>query len=302
MINHNLKGDFEFLNDRPLFASISGGKDSTALGLFLLENNIKFTPIFCDTGWEHESTYEYIKDVLEPIFGEFQIIRNEKWFKEDSEWKGGFEQMLKYHKLFPSGRLKFCTRELKVVPVMNFFVESFLKTGKKPVSCLGIRAEESFKRSMLDEKDERDEATIWRPLIKYKEYEIIDLHHKHKVRPNPLYLKGYSRVGCYPCIYARKHEIRHMFLNDPKRIEYIHHLEEKVSSLRDDDPTYFFKSKTKDKRKMNIYDVVDWSINDKGKKLDDQEEIEEDGCMRWGLCETVPKQDKHKQISLFSEE
>lgn len=300
MINHNLEGDFEFLNDRPLYANISGGKDSTALGLYLLENKIKFTPVFLDTGWEHPSTYEYIEKTLTPIFGEFTILRNEKYFKEDDEWRGGFEQMLLYHRMFPNGKLKFCTQQLKIVPIMNFYVESFLKTNKKPISGLGIRAEESFKRSTLSKKEEKDEATIWRPLIKYKEADIIDLHHKHNITPNPLYLKGYSRVGCYPCIYARKHEIRHIYLSDPERIEYIAELEDKVSSLREGDRKQtFFKSRLKDKKQMPIKKIAEWSNTSKGKILDDQEEIEEDGCMRWGLCETLPKQDKYKQISLF---
>lgn len=300
MINQDLNENFEFLNDRPLYANISGGKDSTALGLYLLENNIKFTPIFLDTGWEHPSTYKYIQEVLTPIFGEFKILRNEKYFKDNEEWKGGFEQMVLYHRMFPNGKLKFCTQQLKIVPIMNFYVECFLKTNKKPISALGIRAEESFKRSTLNEKEEKDEATIWRPLIEYKENDIIDLHHKHNIKPNPLYLKGYSRVGCYPCIYARKHEIRHISLSDEERIEYIANLEEKVSSLREGDRKQtFFKSRLKEKKQMDIKEIVAWSLRSKGQTLDDQEEIEEDGCMRWGLCETLPKQDKHKQISLF---
>jgi 3'-phosphoadenosine 5'-phosphosulfate sulfotransferase (PAPS reductase)/FAD synthetase len=300
LINHNLEENFEFLNDRPLYANISGGKDSTALGLYLLENKIRFTPVFLDTGWEHPSTYEYIKNILTPIFGEFTVLRNEKYFKDNEEWKGGFEQMLLYNKVFPNGMMKFCTRELKITPVMNFYVEAFLKTGKKPINCLGIRAEESFKRSTLNEKEEKDEATIWRPLIQYKEADVIDLHHKHNVPPNPLYLKGYSRVGCYPCIYARKHEIRHIYLSDPDRIEYIAKLEEKVTALRENKGLQtFFKSKSKDKKKMTINEIVEWSNTSKGQVLDDQEDIEEDGCMRWGLCETLPNQDKHKQMSLF---
>ena len=302
MINTGLTDEYEFLNDRPLFVSMSGGKDSTAAALFLRERGIGFTPIFIDTGWEHPSTYEYIEKILIPFFGDFTILRNEKYFKDNKEWLGGFEQMLFYHKLFPNGKMKFCTHQLKIIPIMSFYVECFLKTNKKPISVLGIRAEESFKRSTMNEKEEKDEATIWRPIIKYREADVIELHHKHHIPPNPLYLKGYSRVGCYPCIYARKHEIRHISLSDPDRIEYIARLEDKVSSLREGDRKQtFFKSKLKDKKQMNIKEIAEWSNTSKGLSLDDQEEIEEDGCMRWGLCETLPKQDKHLQISLFKD-
>ena len=45
------------------FVGFSGGKDSLAVCLFLKENNISFVPVFANTGWEHEQTYEYIKDL-----------------------------------------------------------------------------------------------------------------------------------------------------------------------------------------------------------------------------------------------
>lgn len=286
MINTGLEGEFAFLNNRPLYASISGGKDSTAMGLYLLENNIKFTPIFLDTGWEHESTYKYIKEVLVPLFGEFVTLRNEKYFEEDSEWAGGMEQLVKKNKMFPNGFQKFCTRLLKVVPIQNFYSEIRVNTKKKPINAVGIRAEESSKRAKLTVYEEQDEADVWRPLIDFKEQDIIDLHHKYNVRPNPLYLIGYSRVGCYPCIFARKHEIRHMAYTNPERVDHIEDLEKRVQMLRTDDrKTTFFKSRIKSKKVMDIREVEEWSKTKKGRELDDLEEIEDAGCMRWGLCE-----------------
>ena len=37
-------------------AAFSGGKDSTALLLWLREQGIDYTAVFCDTGWEHPLT------------------------------------------------------------------------------------------------------------------------------------------------------------------------------------------------------------------------------------------------------
>jgi|DEB0MinimDraft_6_1074348.scaffolds.fasta_scaffold40873_2 3'-phosphoadenosine 5'-phosphosulfate sulfotransferase (PAPS reductase)/FAD synthetase len=289
MINQGLKGKFEWLNDRPLYASISGGKDSTALGVHLQKNGIKFTPLFIDTGWEHHSTYEYIQDVLVPLFGEFTVLRNERYFQDDSEWKGGMEQVIKHNRMFPSGFAKFCTRLLKIVPVQNFYAEIRLQTKKKPINAVGVRAEESRKRSEMPKIEEQDEATVWRPLIEWTETEIIDLHSKHTIPPNPLYLKGASRVGCYPCIYARKHEIRNMSFADPNRIAYIEELEQRVNEKlrRKDEPqATFFKSRHKNKIPMGIREIVKWSRYDRKRGyLEDQEEIEHQGCMRWGFCE-----------------
>ena len=300
MINNNLTGQYAWLNQRPLYASISGGKDSTALGIFLQENDIKFTPLFIDTGWEHDATYEYINDVLVPRFGEFIFIRNEQYFKDDPEWKGGMEQVIKKNRMFPSGFAKFCTRLLKVVPVQNFYAEIRAQTKKKPINAIGVRAQESIKRSILLETEEQDEATVWRPLISWKETEVINLHSKHAITPNPLYLKGSSRVGCYPCIYARKHEIRHMSLADPDRIKYIEELEQRVNKeLRrpDQRQATFFKSKHKDRTPMGIKEIVEWSRHDRSGYLDDQDEIENEGCMKWGLCETSIR--KGDQLNLF---
>lgn len=36
----------------PIVASVSGGKDSTAMCLWLQEQGLEFTPVFLDTGWE----------------------------------------------------------------------------------------------------------------------------------------------------------------------------------------------------------------------------------------------------------
>lgn len=298
-INKDLKGEFNWLNNRPVFASISGGKDSTALGLFLKENEIKFTPIFIDTGWEHETTYEYINDVLVPLFGKFIIIKNEKYFQDDPEWSGGMEQLIKKKKMFPSGVIKFCTRDLKIVPIQNFYAQIRADHRLKPINVVGIRAEESNNRAQMKKIEEQDEASVWRPLINHLECEIIGLHKKHSVTPNPLYLKGASRVGCYPCIFARKQEIRHMSFVDPDRIKHIEHLENKVNELRRDDQrkATFFKSKRKDKEPMFINDIVNWSRQHKNKDLDDKEEIENSGCMRWGLCEPLIK--RGDQLNLF---
>jgi 3'-phosphoadenosine 5'-phosphosulfate sulfotransferase (PAPS reductase)/FAD synthetase len=44
----------------PLIASVSGGKDSTAMMLALIEAKLEFRAVFADTGWEHQITYDYL--------------------------------------------------------------------------------------------------------------------------------------------------------------------------------------------------------------------------------------------------
>jgi len=112
---------------------------------------------------------------------------------------------------FPSNIIRKCTLDLKVTPQLKYIDELRLEKKKKPVSAVGIRKEESQARSVLGEFEEKDESTIWRPLIDWDFQQIVDIHKKHNVVPNPLYTRGYSRVGCFPCIFARKGEIEKIY-------------------------------------------------------------------------------------------
>jgi 3'-phosphoadenosine 5'-phosphosulfate sulfotransferase (PAPS reductase)/FAD synthetase len=256
------------------------------MGLYLQDLGLEFTPIFIETGWEHSATYEYMNDVLAPAFGEFITIKNEKYFDTSSEFKGGFEQMCAKKKMFPSSRVRFCTSELKVIPIQNFYSTVRIETKLKPVCAIGIRASESQARANKKLIDEQDEATIWHPLLHHTENQVIDLHHDHSMPPNPLYLKGSDRVGCYPCIYARKSEIRHMSYNDAERIDYMRELEQRINALRPSDKpqsTFFYK---KPHGNLDINEAVMWARSNGGKHYDDSESVELDGCMRWGLCES----------------
>ena len=92
-----------------------------------------------------------------------------------------------------------------------------------------------------------------------------------------------------------------MSLADPDRIKYIEELEQRVNKeLRrpEQRQATFFKSKRKDKAPMGISEIVNWSHQDKKRGyLDDQDEIENAGCMKWGLCETSIE--KGDQLNLF---
>lgn len=61
--------------------SFSGGKDSTAMLLKMLENNMQIDEIiFCDTGKEFPQMYEHIKKVEDYIKRPITILKAEKSF------------------------------------------------------------------------------------------------------------------------------------------------------------------------------------------------------------------------------
>lgn len=275
------KETLEFLKntDRPIILSCSGGKDSTAVGLLLKKHDIPFTPVFCDTGWENELTYHYVNETLPDIFGvDIITVKNEKLFSENAY--GMETRILKYNS-FPNGFKKWCTNELKLVAYRAYAVEIFLKTKKFPLNITGVRKDESFRRSKFQYVEEQDEATQIRPILEWSEDQVIEIHREMGAMPNPLYLKGLGRVGCWPCIYSTKGDIRKMADIDPDRIDYLEDLENKVSKARGHKTTFF--------QKGTIREAVSWSRgnNDGMTALFSEEELGKDevGCFRWGLCE-----------------
>ena len=57
-------------SNRPIVCSVSGGKDSIAMALWIKEQGLEESNdvhyVFADTGWEHPVLYEYIESTVKP--------------------------------------------------------------------------------------------------------------------------------------------------------------------------------------------------------------------------------------------
>lgn len=62
------------LQGRRVIASVSGGKDSAAMSLYLHELGIEHERVFLDTGWESPITYEYLQEELPKAIGPRVIL------------------------------------------------------------------------------------------------------------------------------------------------------------------------------------------------------------------------------------
>ncbi len=271
---------------RPIVLSLSGGKDSAATALYLTELGLEFACVFADTGWEAPETYAYLDEVLEPRFGTIARVR--------CGWRDATDMvsLIRSKAMFPSRLRRFCTQELKVYPIARHMAE--FEDG---INVVGIRAAESQARADLPEWEEDETfGTVWRPIIGWSEQDVIDIHRRHDMEPNPLYLAGASRVGCWPCIYARKAEIRLLADRDPARVDQIRELEAEITAAANErqrrkgeelQPRTFFGSVGPGRPTwVLIDDVVKWSRTTRGGYQYGMfdEPPESAGCMRWGLC------------------
>tara|TARA_Y100000114_G_scaffold59907_1_gene54911 strand:- start:4051 stop:5001 length:951 start_codon:yes stop_codon:yes gene_type:complete len=298
-------------NNLDLVVSVSGGKDSTATCLYLLENGYTtndFERVFFDTGWESKETYDYL-DYLETKIGKITRLKKHvdisQFPKEtqqmileiesDLGFESPFVRLCFYHKCMPSRFRKWCTRSLKLEVVKDYFDNH----DNDVISIIGVRRAESRARANVEEWDYHDhlDCDVWRPLYLWSEKDVIDIHNKHNILPNNLYLQGSSRVGCYPCIYAKKKEIS---ILSTERIKIIEKLE-KYTGIHTKKTTntqsqierleevkekygYYFNQFFSRKEHDPFSEVVLWSKTTHGGKQFKLFDTDEPSCSKWGLC------------------
>lgn len=206
--------------------SFSGGKDSTALILWALENVGQFDVIFADTGWEHPITYQYVDEIEQTVLKKHGC----KLHRVKSRKYEGFEDLAVKRKIVPSTKARFCTQELKLYPIHDF-IHSNEFNNERTTMYVGVRAEESPSRAKLaEEAFDIDYYGCWikRPLLRWSSQDVFDIMKKHGVEPNPLYKMGMKRVGCMPCIMSGLKEFKEISIRFPEVIEKVSALEKKL--------------------------------------------------------------------------
>lgn len=292
--------------------SVSGGKDSGAQALVAIERetpNLHF--VFADTGHEHAQTYDYVAY----LDGELRsrcgvgITRVKADFKDRIEGKRRFieenwaehgvsqeriDQALEILKptgipfldlcmwkgRFPSTRARFCSEQLKHVPIQEQVVEPLLSTSSAVISWQGVRADESLARRDLPERDvefgtwepEPSGLLIYRPIITWTAEDVFAFHRKLGMRWNPLYEQGIGRVGCMPCIHAKKKELREIGRRFPDEVARVAAWERMVAQASKRGLASFFASdKTpgdhvgrSDQSAPGIEAVMEWALTSRG--------------------------------------
>lgn len=277
-----------------ILVSFSGGKDSQACLILTVKKygaeNVE--AVFCDTGWEHPDTYYHINEVCKQLSVGLIILKS----------KYDFVSLAKHKKRFPSTKARFCTVELKIKPMIDYILS--LKN-----SCIiiqGIRAKESKARSEMNiecnffkeyfegkysyRKNEVFEwcknydASVFRPIFEFTSQQVIDYILENGQQPNPLYKKGFSRVGCFPCIMSRQSEVK-LISNDNWAKERLFNAEKEVGR-NFFAPNYIPQRFCKNRIYPTAIEVFNY-VNRNNVGMTDMFYDEEISCMSMyhGLCE-----------------
>ena len=197
--------------------SLSGGKDSTAMLLMMLERNMPVDIIlFCDTGLEFPAIYEHLNKI-EAYTGR-KITRIKA--------KQNFEDLLLYHPVkrkntekvaadltgysWPGPRQRWCTSKLKDIPREQFLRE--LKKDYNILEYVGLAADEQYR---LQRKNNQKDNQV-HPLIEWDvtEKEALAYCYDHGFDFGGLY-DLFHRVSCWCCPLQSLKELRVLRENFP---------------------------------------------------------------------------------------
>ena len=190
---------------------ISGGKDSSALAVYLREDVPEMEYFFCDTGAELPETYEYLTR-LEVILSKPIVRLNAR---------RGFDHWFEvFRGALPSPQMRWCTKNMKIKPIEEWI-------GDEPaISYVAIRADEANRKGYISTKSNIETRF---PFID------DDINHDDVLRilsdagiGLPSYYEWRTRSGCYFCFYQRKAEWIGLSERHPDLFERAVAIEQKV--------------------------------------------------------------------------
>lgn len=194
---------------------LSGGKDSSALAIYMRENfpELDIEYFFTDTGEELEEVYEYL-NMLEGYLG--KPIR---YLDPDRNFQFYLKQ---YNNFLPSAQARWCTVRLKLAPFEKWVSEEFIDAGYQVKSYVAIRADENFREGLQSKKDiETILPFVDAHIDKAGVLEILE----NSGLGLPKYYEWRSRSGCTFCFFQRKIEWVGLLERHPDAFEHAKSME-----------------------------------------------------------------------------
>lgn len=190
---------------------ISGGKDSSALAIYMRDRVPEMEYFFCDTGAELPETYEYLNRLEGALGKPIERLNSNRDF---DHWLEVYQGTL------PSPQMRWCTKNLKIKPLEAWVGDD------EVTSYVAIRADEnrlgyvSTKPNIKAVFPFREDGIDREGVDRILEEAGIGL---------PDYYEWRTRSGCYFCFFQRKHEWLGLKDRHPELFEKAVAYEDKVN-------------------------------------------------------------------------
>lgn len=169
--------------------SLSGGKDSAALAIYMRDRVPNMEYIFSDTRKELKETYEYLERIEDYLGVRVNRLNAELGFDHWLDVYGG---------MIPSNHRRWCTKMLKLKPFEDFI-------GADPVlNYVGLRADENRSGYISHKPNITPVYPFQEDGLKLPDIE--EILRTSGVGMPPYTKWGRSRSGCFFCFYQQKIE------------------------------------------------------------------------------------------------
>lgn len=202
-----------------IVASFSGGKDSTAMVLRMIELGEHIDEVVCcDTYKEFPAMYRHIekvKKVVENAGIKFTMIKAEHdfdyYFAEYQPKRKNPDITYPPGQSWPNSKMRWCTRYLKTDPIKAYFKE--LRNHHNVIQCIGLAADElyRFERKGNQDPNHRHPLLEWG----WVEADCLKYCYDHGYDWEGLY-EIFSRVSCWCCPLQPVGELRKLRKHFPE--------------------------------------------------------------------------------------
>jgi hypothetical protein len=178
------------MTDKPVrhLLGLSGGKDSSALAVYMRDRVPEMEYFFTDTQKELPETYEFLDKLEAYLQKPIHRLNADR----------GFDHWLEVNRNYlPSARMRWCTRLLKIAPFEKFAGDD------KCVLYVGIRADEDRSGYVTTKPNIEAKFPFQEDGIKHTD--VLRILEKSGVGL-PSYYEWRTRSGCYFCFFQRKSE------------------------------------------------------------------------------------------------
>ena len=245
--------------DCKILVAFSGGKDSVAMVLYLLDLGIEksrielhhhdvdgklfnvfdwtCTPSYCKAfadafglpiifSWREGGI---VREIYRENEGLQDVCFDRDGQTEKLPSRSGNSTRRKFPAVTADLRTRWCSSVVKI-DVLSRVVNNTYNDCDLLI-LTGERREESASRSKYKDHEKyrswtkRRNAWQWRPVIDFTEERVWGLYQKHKVQPHPCYELGWSRCSCQTCIFGSPNVWASINELSPEKVCYLSKLE-----------------------------------------------------------------------------